>query len=102
MRIKNLSQLKNALSEGSRFEIVNHWREEVIGQIRVVSKKQTQSIFTKVENDPNNKWSTCNGGKGSFFQFGKAKDWKFDGEMCSCFNENDELIWTIKVLEKED
>ena len=44
--IKNLSQLKKALQPGVGFQIVEHWKQELVGQIREVSHVQCKGFHS--------------------------------------------------------
>lgn len=80
-KVKNLSQLKKALSAGYAFKIVNHYiKPELTGQIRKPNKVQTNAVYTIVPGEPNNPVSLANDGKGYYLNFGKASDWDFTGE----------------------
>ena len=108
--IENLNQLKKALVEGARFNIVDHKRKpEFIGQKRVVQATQTNAIYSGIAGYPEHELSRCNGGKGLFMQFLKAKNWDFDNGLCTNYSiyktwENGEQVekrepsFTIEVL----
>lgn len=102
MKITNLSQLKKALQPGAAFQIIEHFiRPEHTGEVRVITKAQTNGFYSAVKDDPSNKISKANGGLGSWCDIGKASNWTF-AEKCGG-------IWTatlagtfeIQVLEKE-
>ena len=85
--IQNLNQLKKAIRKvGAKFEIVDHWREESIGQVRVVQCVQTNAIYSGVYGQPDHHWSTCNYGKGLYMPFKKASDWSFKDGLCIWHN----------------
>ena len=99
--IKNLSQFKKAMNEGYIFEIVEHFvHPEMAGQKRYVSKMQTNSMYTKVYGDPDNKLNSCNNGLGSFIQFGKASDWVFVNGLCQQ-KSNGNPVWTLRLLNEK-
>ena len=77
MDINNLSQLKKELQKGKRFIVINHQKPELIGQIREVNKVQTNGIFTTIADNPDHKWSKCNGGKGSRMDYNQANHYEF-------------------------
>lgn len=78
MKITNLSQLKKALQPGTEFKIIEHFvRPECNGQIRIISKAQTNGFYSVVKNDPDSKYSKANGGMGSWCEYGKAAEWLF-------------------------
>ena len=104
--VKNLSQLKNALSSGSYFIITYHRKLETIGQIRRVNIANTQGIYSTIPDDPSSSVSTANCGKGVWLAFGKASNWHFSDEGASLYFGKDhtpeQLIMTIKLLEGND
>lgn len=78
----NLATVKRNLKDGKGFKIINHIREEYIGQIRIPTKTQTNGVYTVVKDNPEHKVSKGNNGKGSWLEFGKATDWKFYKDDC--------------------
>ena len=85
MAVTNLNQLKKALVEGAKIEVVEHfYHPECSGQIREVTKVQTNAVFIKPIarrngelNEKDMKWVNANEGKGSYMPFGKACQWSF-------------------------
>ena len=74
--IKNLSQLKKFVEVGKKFEIISHWRENNIGEIREIIKKQGNAFVstpTEVSSERYGKTIHC--------WYEKAKQWKFDGDI---------------------
>ena len=84
--ITNLSQFKSVCSrEKVAFYVEKHYlKPEYTGQKRIVQVVQSNGFYTGILDEPENKLSKCNQGKGIWLQFGKAKDWKFcdDGLIC--------------------
>jgi len=77
--ITNLSQLKKAIDSGAHFEIVEHYiKPELTGQKRKPNVIQTNGFYSVVPDEPENIANTWNGGRGSWFAYGKASDWTFD------------------------
>ena len=98
--VKNLSQLKKAVNNKCRFKIVEHGiKPEYTGQIRKPNVIQTNGFYSIVDNEPNNLVSLANNGRGSWIEYGKASEWKFENGLCSMFNSNGSLIWTIQFIE---
>lgn len=96
MEIKNHAQLKRAITEGHEFTIVNHHiRPEYNGQRRKPNVIQTNGCYSVVPGDPEHKVSKANGGKGFWLDFGKAKDWKFEGNHCS-YAPDGKDVWEIE------
>lgn len=97
--ITNLSQLKKAMNNGTPFEIVKHYiKPEYTGQIRKPNKVQTNGIYSIVVNEPDNPVTKANDGKGSWIEYGKARDWTFEDGICTQFLHG-RVIWEIRVME---
>ena len=63
--IQNLSQLKRAINEKKRFEIVRHFKHPAFaGQIRKPNKLQTNAFYSVVDGQPEHEVSKANGGIG--------------------------------------
>ena len=78
MNIRNLSQLKKAFADGHEFKIIEHFnRPECNGQIRQITKLQTNGFYSVVKGEPGNRWSMANDGKGAWCEFGKTANWLF-------------------------
>lgn len=103
LTIRNLAQLKKAISAGHCFEIVNHYlHSDCTGQIREPTKVQTNGFYSRVYRDHTHKVSHCNGGLGYWMAYRKASDWEFDGEICTCWRcttGTREKVWDIRVLD---
>lgn len=89
--IKNLSQLKKALVAGSEFEIIEHCRKECIGEWRRVNVTDTTGFYSIIPDQPQNKATLANGGRGSFLGWSKAAFWEFreDG-VCALYSSDKE------------
>lgn len=61
--IKNLNQLKRTLKENMLLEITGHCREECVGEIRRITKVNTQGFYSTVTS-PSDR---INPGKNRFF-----------------------------------
>jgi len=100
--INSLSQLKRVLQVGTKFKVIDHCRPELIGQIREVTKVQTNGIYTILPDNPEHKYSTCNGGKGSWMEYNKSSYYEFDGRIrwyaMPVGSENNELIMEIQLV----
>lgn len=100
MTVKNLSQLKRALSSGVPFEVVNHHiHPAYTGHVRVVHVMQTNGMYTYAYKDPGAYINSLNGGKGLWCPFGKASDWSFY-ESFIRFSIKGRAIMDIRLLEK--
>lgn len=88
MKVTNLSQLKKALAAGHDFKIIEHFKKpEHTGEIRHVSKMQTNGFYSVIKDDPESPVSKANRGLGYWLDFGKAADWLFTekaGDVYTC------------------
>ena len=102
----NLAQLKRALCVGAEFEIKHKGMEP---ERRRVNDVDTTSIYSIVPFDATARATKANGGRGSWFSFGAASFWKFEGGLCSHYWTNERerqteenLIFSIRIVEKEE
>ena len=93
--IKNLNQLKKRISIGSKFEVIQHTiRPELNGEIRTVSKVQSNGFYAK-----NSLNDSLNNGKGRWTGYNKAVNWKFNNdETIDYLNPNGNVIMTIRMI----
>lgn len=99
MVIKNLAQLKREIATHN-FEVVNHYVfPERCGEVRFVSKMQTNGMYTHILRNGDKTVNACNDGRGLWCGFGKAKDWEFNGELCT-LSFRGYPTWTIRVLDE--
>lgn len=100
--VKNLAQFKKYIEAGKCFEIVEQFvKPENVGQIRKPTKVQTNAFYSKCINehplaDNVNGW---NGGLGSFFEYEKASQWSFEGNLARFVFKNGNPLWTIRLIE---
>lgn len=86
VEIKNLAQLKRALTIGTEFKIMSHLRSEVINQTRQVKYADTTGIYSIRPDAPDDTINSANGGRGSYLDWGKASDWEFKNGTCTLYN----------------
>ena len=72
--IENLNQLKREFQNKPRFEIIDHWKKECVGEVRKVVAVNTVSFHSVVDGQPEHKNSLANGGKGVVLWWEKAAD----------------------------
>ena len=73
MAFKNLAELKRYIKLGTEFKATRHkYHPDIVGLTRVVTKVQTNGFYSKIKDEPNHRFSDCNGGKGFFTELGKA------------------------------
>jgi hypothetical protein len=96
MIVKNLSQLKKAISAKTPFRIVEHYiKPEFSGQVRLPNVIQTNGFYSVEDGKPDSKVSQANYGKGYWLDYGKASEWTFDGEYITRIFSNGEKCFTI-------
>lgn len=79
--IKNLNQLKRTLKENMLLEITGHCREECVGEIRRITKVNTQGFYSTVTS-PSDR---INPGKNPVLWWSKASFWQFQNGNCSVY-----------------
>ena len=102
--VKNLAELKRALTVGTIFTISHGSADwQVRSGIREVAWRNTVSITSKDYNNPNGENSTANDGKGVYLYFEKAVNWKFNEDGSASFlNWQNEPSFTIWVWETSE
>ncbi len=91
--IKNLNQLKKALSVGTEFIITDHRRKDSIGERRVITSVKSTGFYSKNPDMEN--------AKDLWLDWGKAGNWKFENGVCTSSLDNNEMIMSFKVLEED-
>ena len=77
---KSLAELKRFIRPGVEFKTVSHANHaDMVGLTRVVTTVQTVGFYSKIKDQPEHPFSTCNHGKGFYTDFGKADNYIFDG-----------------------
>lgn len=65
MAFKNLAELKRYIKLGTEFKATRHkYHPDIVGLTRVVTKVQTNGFYSKIKDEPDHRFSDCNGGKG--------------------------------------
>ena len=78
LRIKNLADLKRHIRLGTELVATAHqYHPDIVGLTRVVTKVQTNGFYSKIKDQPDHKWSTCNHGLGFWSPFNKAGAYRF-------------------------
>ena len=91
MAFKNLAELKRYIKLGTEFKATRHkYHPDIVGLTRVVTKVQTNGFYSKIKNEPNHRFSDCNGGKGFFTELGKAGGYIFDGTAVKVLDKRGE------------
>ena len=73
LQIKNLTDLKRHIKLGTEIVATSHqYHPDIVGLTRVVTKVQTNGFYSKIKDQPDHKWSTCNHGSGFWSPYSKA------------------------------
>ena len=76
---KSLAELKRFIRPGVELKTVSHANHaDMVGLTRVVTTVQTVGFYSKIKDQPEHPFSTCNHGKGFYTDFGKAGNYIFD------------------------
>lgn len=101
--IKNLAQLRRALTVGAEFEITSYIRDDVVNQWRRVNYADTTAIYSIRPDAPDDERTTlANHGRGSYLPWEKASDWEFANGICTAYRRGTEhteenRLFSIKV-----
>ena len=77
---KSLAELKRFIRPGVEFKTLYHANHaDMVGLTRVVTTVQTTGFYSKIRDQPEHPFSTCNHGKGFYTDFGKAGNYLFVG-----------------------
>ena len=61
LHIRNLADLKRHIRLGTELVATAHqYHPDIVGLTRVVTKVQTNGFYSKIKDQPDHKWSTCN------------------------------------------
>lgn len=93
--VSNLSQLKRLLSEPAQaFDIVDHWRPEMIGKRKIIVEANTAGFYTKIDDnsipDEQNRAMWCD--------WGKATNWSFDNGLCTLNDRMGNLVMSFRIV----
>ena len=76
---KSLAELKRFIRPGVELKTVSHANHaDMVGLTRVVTTVQTVGFYSKIKDQPEHPFSTCNHGKGFYTDFGKAGNYIFE------------------------
>lgn len=85
MKIKTLSDIKREMKNKRPYYIVDHMRNEFIGQVRIANVIQANGVYIHEYNNPDSGVTLANNGRGSWLEYGKAKDWEIDKLTGHCY-----------------
>jgi len=103
--IKNLAELKRFIRPGVEFKTLYHANHAgMVGLTRVVTTVQTTGFYSKIRDQPEHPFSTCNHGKGFYTDFGKAGNYIFDGttvKVKDMRNKGRGVIYELEFYDRE-
>lgn len=100
MAFKNLAELKRHIKVGTEFKATSHkYHPNIVGLTRVVTKVQTNGFYSKIKDEPDHRFSDCNGGKGFFTELGKAGEYMISQNLTR--SQSDRLKASIKATYDE-
>ena len=105
LRIKNLADLKRHIRLGTELVATAHqYHPDIVGLTRVVTKVQTNGFYSKIKDQPDHKWSTCNHGAGFWSPYNKAGAYRFTGTAIQVLNtrKNDgSVLYEMELYDSE-
>ncbi len=105
LQIKNLADLKRHIRLGTELVATAHqYHPDIVGLTRVVTKVQTNGFYSKIKDQPDHKWSTCNHGAGFWSPYNKAGAYRFTGTAIQVLNtrKNDgSVLYEMELYDSE-
>ena len=105
LQIKNLADLKRQIKLGTELVAMAHqYHPDIVGLTRVVTKVQTNGFYSKIKDQPDHKWSTCNQGLGFWSPFNKAGAYHFTESTVQVLNtrKNDgSVLYEMELYDSE-
>lgn len=105
LHIKNLADLKRHIRLGTELVATAHqYHPDIVGLTRVVTKVQTNGFYSKIKDQPDHKWSTCNHGMGFWSPFSKASAYHFTDSTVQVLNtrKNDgSVLYEMELYDSE-
>ena len=105
LQIKNLTDLKRHIKLGTEIVATSHqYHPDIVGLTRVVTKVQTNGFYSKIKDQPDHKWSTCNHGSGFWSPYSKASAYRFDGSKIQVLNprkNNGSVLYEMELYDSK-
>ena len=102
---KSLAELKRFIRPGVELKTVSHANHaDMVGLTRVVTTVQTVGFYSKIKDQPDHKWSTCNQGMGFWSPFNKAGAYHFTDSTVQVLNtrKNDgSVLYEMELYDGE-
>lgn len=102
--VKNLADFKRHIEPGTEIYVRSHSvHPDLEGLTRVVTRVQTNGFYSVIKGQPNNKWSTCNYGKGIRQDYEPASFYRFNGSTIQILDRRrgNRPLCEIELYEKE-
>lgn len=104
--VKNLADLKRRIQVGTEFTTTAHRNHvDLVGLTRVVTEVQSNAFYSKIKDQPEHKWSTCNSGKGLRTDFEKAANYRFSGSEIQVLDRRSKdgsVLYAIEIYGQEN
>lgn len=105
LTFKNLADMKRHIQPGTEFVCTSHANHpDLIGQIRQVTEVHSNCFYSVIKDDPDNRFSTANHGKGMRTDLEKASFYQFSGDTIQVLNsrkKDGSLLMEMKVFNPE-
>lgn len=105
VKVKNLAGLKRILKPGTEFVATYHSKHPgIVGLVRVVTEVHTNGFYSKIKDQPDHWYSTCNQGKGFYTGFQKAGFYRFDGptiQVLDPCSSDESILFEMEVYDSE-
>lgn len=105
LQIKNLTDLKRHIKLGTEIVATSHqYHPDIVWLTRVVTKVQTNGFYSKIKDQPDYKWSTCNHGSGFWSPYSKASAYRFDGSKIQVLNprkNNGSVLYEMELYDSK-
>lgn len=89
---KTLAQLKRDLQVGTKLKVLDHIRQDQIGIVKTITKKQSNGIYTNTETDPREFW----------LEIPSASLVEYNDDVFSFYLDKDRKLITMQILKGEN
>ena len=106
LRLKNLADLKRHIRVGTELTATFHKNHpDIVGLTRVVTEVRTNSFYSKIKDQPDHRWSTCNYGRGFRSDFVKAGAYRFNGSTVQVLDpraKDGSVLYEMEIYSPEN
>ena len=104
--VKNLADFRRLIKPGTEIKATSHRNHpDIVGLTRVITEVQTNAFYSKIKDQPEHKFSTCNYGKGFRTDIEKASDYIFDSTTVKVLNrraKDGSVLYEMQVFSGEN